>query len=278
MAQPIEITKTSDPLEQIWPQMRVEAATAAAQEPVLASFLNAMVLLHETFSEALSYRIAQKLGNGDVNALILREVCQQAHAADAEIVRAGLADAKATFERDAACRNVLYPLLYFKGYQALQAYRIAHWLWKQERGTLALHLQSRISEIFDVDIHPGARIGRGIMIDHATGVVIGETAVVGDDVSLLHGVTLGGTGKESEDRHPKVGRGVLIGAGAKILGNISIGEEAKIASGSVVLKDVGAHCTVAGVPARPVGRCNRPPAESMDQKIYIDPDIALRRP
>lgn len=278
MAKPAEIATKTDPLDQIWPQMRVEAATASAQEPVLASFLNAMVLLHETFPEALSYRLAQKLGNGDVNALILREVCQQAYKADEDIPLAGLADAQATFERDAACRNYLYPMLYFKGYLALQAHRVAHWLWGEERDTLALHLQSRISETFDVDIHPGARIGRGIMIDHATGVVIGETAVVGDDVSLLHGVTLGGTGKESEDRHPKVGRGVLIGAGAKILGNIKIGDEAKIASGSVVLKDVGANCTVAGVPARSVGRCSRPPGESMDHKIYIDPDIALRRP
>jgi len=180
-------------------------------------------------------------------------------------------DLSAVVERDPAARGVAQPFLYYKGFHALEAYRVAHWLWINARNALALHLQNRISEVLAVDIHPAARIGKGILIDHATSVIIGETAVVGDDVSMLHEVTLGGTGKESGDRHPKVGNGVLIGAGAKILGNIRIGDGSKIAAGSVVLKDVPSYSTVAGIPARVVGKLTTvTPAHAMDHTFDID--------
>ncbi|MEM1102654.1 MAG: serine O-acetyltransferase [Pseudomonadota bacterium] len=258
------------PADQTWSRMRVEAATAAAQEPILASFLNATVLNHETFPAALSYRLAQKLGDTDMNAMSLREACDKAYASDPEMPDAALADILAVFDRDPACRGYLQPFLYFKGYLALQGYRVAHHLWNTGRTTLALYLQSRISELFSVDIHPAATIGKGVFIDHATGIVIGETTVVGDDVSLMQDVTLGGTGNENGDRHPKIARGVLIGAGARVLGNIEIGAGARIAAGSVVLKPVPAKCTVAGVPAKPVGGpCCDNPALSMDQQIDV---------
>jgi serine O-acetyltransferase len=174
-------------------------------------------------------------------------------------------------DRDAACNKYSTPLLYFKGYQAIQAYRVAHYYWKRDRHDLALFLQSRISEVFGVDIHPAARIGRGILLDHATSVVIGETAVVEDNVSMLHEVTLGGTGKETGDRHPKVRQGVLIAAGAKILGNVEIGEGAKVGCGAVVLENVAPHTTVVGVPARPVGiTLSHSPALDMDHRIYYE--------
>lgn len=178
------------------------------------------------------------------------------------------ADIQAVNERDSACCSLVTPLLYFKGFHALQAYRIAHWLWRQGRKPLALFLQNRISSVFAVDIHPAARIGKGIMFDHATGIVIGETAVVEDNVSIMQSVTLGGTGKEAGDRHPKVRKGVLISAGAKILGNIEVGECAKVGAGSVVLKDVPPRSTVAGVPARIIGenRCLQP-SRDMDHHI-----------
>jgi len=162
----------------------------------------------------------------------------------------------------------LQPFMYFKGFQALQAWRVAHWLWEQDRDTLAFHFQSRISELFQLDIHPAARIGSGVFLDHGTGIVIGETAVIGDEVSMLHAVTLGGTGAERGDRHPKIGRGVLLGAGAKVLGNITVGDYAKVASGSVVLKPVPAGCTVAGVPARLVNcPTDATPARTMDHTL-----------
>jgi serine O-acetyltransferase len=240
---------------------------AAAEEPLIASFLHATILHHEKLEDALSYHLAQKLGGADMNALQLREVCQEAFASEPELVRQAERDMRVVRERDPACRTYVQPLLYFKGYAGLQAYRISNWLWRNERETLAFHLQSRISELFSVDIHPAAKIGSGVMIDHAHGIVIGETAVVEDEVSMLHSVTLGGTGKERGDRHPKIRRGVLIGAGAKVLGNIEVGEDARIAAGSVVLIDVAPRCTVAGVPARPVGGvcCEETPAQSMDQ-------------
>jgi serine O-acetyltransferase len=209
-----------------------------------------------------------------MSPLQLREVCWEAYEAEPEIALQAARDMRVVRERDPACRTYLQPFLYFKGYAGLQAYRISHWLWKQEREILAYHLQSRISELFSVDIHPAATIGAGVFIDHAHGIVIGETAIVEDDVSMLHSVTLGGTGKEGGNRHPKIRRGVLIGAGAKVLGNIEIGEDARIAAGSVVLDDVKARCTVAGVPARPVGgACSEGvmPAREMDQ--VFDPAL-----
>lgn len=254
----------------VWAQLRVEAMQAAAEEPLLASYLHASILHHDRIADALSYHLAQKLGHGDLPALQLREVAREAYDADPQLALQALRDMRVVRERDPACTTYLQPFLFFKGYNGLQAYRIAHWLWTQERHILAYHLQSRISELFAVDIHPNAQIGAGVFIDHAHGIVIGETAVVEDDVSMLHSVTLGGTGKDVGDRHPKIRRGVMIGAGAKVLGNIEVGEDARIAAGSVVLEDVPPRCTVAGVPAKPIGGpcCEGvTPAEAMNQRI-----------
>jgi serine O-acetyltransferase len=258
----------------VWAQLRVEAMQAAAEEPLLASFLHAAILHHDRSEDALSYHLASKLGGADMNALQLREVAAEAYASEPALVEQAMRDMRVVRERDPACRSYLQPFLYFKGYSGLQAYRISNWLWRKERETLAFHLQSRMSELFAVDIHPAAKIGSGVFIDHAHGIVIGETAVVEDDVSMLHSVTLGGTGKQRGDRHPKIRRGVLISAGAKVLGNIEVGEYARIAAGSVVLAPVEARCTVAGVPARPVGGPCCPdggsPAERMDQMFGPD--------
>jgi serine O-acetyltransferase len=254
----------------VWTQLRVEAMQAAAAEPLLASYLHANILHHERIEDALSYHFAAKLGGGDMNPLQLREVASEAFQADPTIVIQAERDMRVVRERDPACRTYLQPFLYYKGFCGVQAYRIANWLWRRERETLAFHLQSRISELFAIDIHPAARIGSGVFIDHAHGIVIGETAVVEDDVSMLHSVTLGGTGKERGDRHPKIRRGVLIGAGAKVLGNIEVGEEARIAAGSVVLTHVPPRCTVAGVPARPVGGVcceDGSPSQQMEHRL-----------
>ncbi len=257
--------------DQTWSRMRVEAATAAASEPVLASFLHATILNHESFKAALCYRLAQKLSDPEMNAMLWREVCVEACDEEETIVEAALQDLRAAFNRDAACHEYMHPFLHYKGYQALQAQRIANWLWRHDRQALALYLQSRMSELFAVDIHPATKIGKGVFMDHATGIVIGETAVVEDDVSILQNVTLGGTGKDDGDRHPKIRRGALISVGAKVLGNIEVGEGAKVAAGSVVLKNVDPHCTVAGVPAKPVGQCaESSPSETMDQNFYYD--------
>lgn len=258
----------------VWSQLRVEAAQAAAEEPLLASYLHATILHHDKLEQALSYHLAQKLGGGDMNPMLLAEVCRDALASDPGITHAAERDMRAVRDRDPACRSYLQPFLFYKGFAGLQGYRVGHWLWRHERQVLAYYLQSRISELFSVDINPAARIGSGVFIDHAHGIVIGETAVVGDDVSMLHSVTLGGTGKERGDRHPKIGRGVLLGAGAKVLGNITVGDEARIAAGSVVLNPVPARCTVAGVPARPVGgKCcddTTTPAEAMEHRFETD--------
>ncbi|MEO7026359.1 MAG: serine O-acetyltransferase [Caulobacteraceae bacterium] len=251
-----------------WLALRQEAQQVAITEPSLASLLNAVVLRHDTLGEALSYQLARKLGDQELRALSVREIAEDAYAADPAILEGAEADLRATFERDPACKGYVQPMLFFKGFLALQSHRIGHWLWRERRETLAFYLQSRVSELFQVDIHPAAPIGRGAFIDHGTGIVIGETAVIGEDVSMLQNVTLGGTGAHSGDRHPKIGRGVLLGAGAKVLGNITIGDYAKIASGSVVLKPVPAHCTAAGVPARLINckTCDEP-AKSMDQTL-----------
>jgi serine O-acetyltransferase len=252
----------------LWIRLRDAAAEAAAREPVLASQMSAVVLSHEDLAGALSFQIARKLGDHELNAMTVRETCLAAYADRPDLVSAAEADLLAVEERDPAIRSLLQPFLYFKGFQALQAWRVANWLWDQDRTTLALHFQSRMSELFQVDVHPAASLGRGVFIDHGTGVVIGETAVVGDDVSMLHGVTLGGTGAQRGDRHPKIGKGVLLGAGAKVLGNITIGDYAKVASGSVVLKPVPAGCTVAGVPARLVNcPTEATPARTMDHTL-----------
>ncbi|WP_395650818.1 serine O-acetyltransferase [Brevundimonas sp.] len=252
----------------IWSQLRASAEEAARSEPHLGSMMNATILSHFDLSNALSFQIARKVGDAELAPMSVREVCAFAFWSDPSIVAAAEADLQAVAERDPAIRSLLQPFLYFKGFQALQASRVAHWLWTQGRETLAFHFQSRISELFQIDIHPGAKLGKGLFFDHGTGIVIGETAVVGDEVSMLHGVTLGGTGAQRGDRHPKIGRGVLLGAGAKVLGNIEVGDFAKVASGSVVLKPVPSGCTVAGVPARlvncPTGDA---PARTMDHTL-----------
>jgi serine O-acetyltransferase len=252
----------------VWQEIRKEAQQASTAEPVLASFFHASILNHHSFAAAISFHLANKLDSQALPAMMLREVFEEAMLADANIEAAMRADIRAHRERDPACKLFFMPFLFFKGYHALQSWRIAHWLWQQGRNALALYFQNQISQAFDVDIHPGACIGKGIMIDHATGVVIGETTVIDDDVSMLHSVTLGGSGCVKTDRHPKIRRGVLIGVGAKILGNIEVGEGAKIGAGSVVLEPVAPHTTVAGVPAKPVGRPKgESPALDMDHHL-----------
>jgi serine O-acetyltransferase len=252
----------------VWAALRNEAMAAARDESALASLLATVILNHKTLADALSYQLARKLGDQELRAMTLREIAQEAYASEPALVDTAEADLRAVFERDPACKGYLQPFLFFKGFLSLQTQRVSHWLWGQGRETLAFHLQSRMSELFQVDIHPATRIGRGVFVDHGTGIVIGETAVIGDDVSMLQGVTLGGTGAERGDRHPKIGNGVLLGAGAKVLGNITIGDYAKIASGSVVLKPVPTGCTAAGVPARLVNcpTCSEP-AKSMDHTL-----------
>lgn len=238
----------------VWQAIRDTAHQHVEAEPMLGSFLYATILNHDRFEEAVSYHLAGKLDFGDLRGMQMRDIIDMALRGDAEIGESIRADIFAVRDRDAAVDCCLVPFLYMKGIHALAAYRVANWLWKDGRQLLAVHLQNLISEGFGVDIHPAATIGKGILMDHATSVVIGETAVVDDNVSMLHEVTLGGTGKETGDRHPKVRHGVLLGAGAKVLGNVEIGEGAKIGAGSVVLTDVPAHCTYAGVPAVLVGK------------------------
>jgi len=250
----------------LWEQIRAEAAEGTWREPMLSSFLHASILSHKTFEDALGFQLASKLESTTLNALSLRDLIEEAFGAEENLIPFAKEDLMAVRGRDPACRKYSQPLLYFKGYLSIQAQRVAHYYWHKDRMHLAYFMQSRISEVFAVDIHPAAILGKGCFIDHATGVVIGETAVVDENVSMLHGVTLGGTGKERGDRHPKIHRGVLISTGAKVLGNIQVGEGAKIAAGAVVLEDVPPHTTVAGIPARPIGReFVEQPALEMDQ-------------
>ena len=267
------------PDHQIWERVREEASTAAAAEPMLGGFLYNVILSQPSLEDAVANIIASKLDSSTLPAITLVDIFETVLHENSDIKAAIRADLQAVVNRDPATPGYANPVLYFKGFQALQAHRVAHHYWRQDRKPLALYLQSRISEVFAVDIHPAARIGKGIMFDHATSVVIGETAIVGDDFSMLHEVTLGGSGKEGGDRHPKVGKGVMIGAGAKVLGNIRIGDYAKIGAGSVVLHDVDDHSTVAGVPAKVV---NVPPTslpaldmiQTFDEKMAaFDPQI-----
>jgi serine O-acetyltransferase len=238
--------------EYLWLVLRQEALATAAQQPALAAFIDARILSHDVMPAALAYHLGHQLAGPDFKVPAMREVCAQAFASDPAIINSFARDIQAVAERDPACRSYLQPFLFYKGLAALLAHRVAHWLWLQSQHTLALYLQSQVSTNLQVDIHPAAVLGAGILLDHATGVVIGETSVVGDDVSILQSVTLGGNGKERGDRHPKIGRGVFISVGAKILGNISVGEQARVAAGSIVLSDVPAHATVAGAPAKVV--------------------------
>ena len=255
-------------IDPIWQRIVAEAEQAIVEEPLLGGLVHISVLHHANLDRALSYRISLKLANGEMSEQILREICDAAYQDEPELAQAARADIVAVYERDPACHRFLQPLLFFKGFQAVQGHRIANWLWRQGRKDLAYFFQMRCSEAFGVDIHPAATMGKGIMIDHAHSMVIGETAVVGDNVSMLHSVTLGGTGKEEEDRHPKIGNGVLIGAGAKVLGNIRIGDCSRVAAGSVVLSEVPDCKTVAGVPAKIVGEAGcAQPSVSMDQLL-----------
>ncbi|MFD0936450.1 serine O-acetyltransferase, partial [Methylobacterium trifolii] len=234
----------------VWTRLRGEADAVLREEPQLASFIVATILNHASLEGAVAHRVAARLGHASLPSELIAHGFHEAIQADPGIGASFRADIVAVMDRDPATFRALEPVLYFKGFHALQAHRLAHHFWNRGRRDLALYLQSRSSEVFQCDIHPAARIGRGVFLDHATGLVVGSTAVIEDDVSILHAVTLGGTGKQGADRHPKIRRGVMIGAGAKILGNIEVGECARVAAGSVVLRPVPAHTTVVGVPAR----------------------------
>ncbi|MQL94791.1 hypothetical protein Taro_027456 [Colocasia esculenta] len=268
---------SEEDVDQVWARLREEAAGDVEREPVLRSYYQSAILSHPCLESALAAHLAAKLGGPDhVPRGALFEVLFDAFLADQEAQQAIRADLSAVSERDPACSSTAHCFLYYKGFLACQAHRAAHRLWKSGRKALALFLQSRVSEVFAVDIHPGARIGKGILLDHATGLVVGETAVIGDNVSILHNVTLGGTGKESGDRHPKIGDGVLVGAGTQILGNVRIGEGAKVGAGSVVLKEVPARTTAVGNPAKLVGGKENPmkldkmPSLTMDHTSWSD--------
>lgn len=265
MAKPnVQAVSAVDP---VWTRVREEAEAITRSSPELATFLFATVLNHGRLEEAVAYRVASRLDHQDVPASIIREAYGDLIEGEPLLGAMMRADIVAVTDRDPATTRYIEPILYFKGFHALQTHRLAHYLWNKGRKDFALYLQSRASSVFGVDINPQTRVGRGVFIDHGTGVVIGATAVIDDDVSLLQGVTLGGTGKERGDRHPKIRRGVLIGAGAKVLGNIEVGECSRVASGSVVLKKVPPRTTVAGIPARVVGPapCDQSPAQTMDQ-------------
>ncbi len=255
-------------LDPIWTALRDEAETAIRSEPALGGFIFATVLSHDRLEDAVCHRLSQRLNHSDVDAALINQVFQDVLKRHPEIGMAFRADLAAVYDRDPACHRYLEPLLYFKGFHALVTHRFAHALWQAGRRDFSLYLQSQASKMFAVDINPATRIGIGIFIDHGHDIVIGETAVIGDNVSILQGVTLGGTGKETGDRHPKIGNNVLIGAGAKVLGNIRVGHCSRIAAGSVVLQEVPDNTTVAGVPARVVGPAGCPePARSMDQRL-----------
>ncbi len=261
-------SSTLQPVDPIWSAVRAEATEAVERDPLLAAFLYSTVLNHESLEDAVIHRVSERLDHPDIGADLIRQTFKAMHREVPEWSTVVRVDIQAYYDRDPACDRFLMPVLYFKGFHAIQTHRLAHWLWNKGRKDFALYLQSRSSAVFQTDINPAARIGKGIFLDHATGLVVGATAVVEDDVSILQGVTLGGTGKETGDRHPKIRHGVLIGAGAKILGNIEIGHCTKVAAGSVVLKSVENNKTVAGVPARIVGEagCDEP-SRAMDQLL-----------
>ncbi|MDB5540588.1 MAG: Serine acetyltransferase [Devosia sp.] len=253
-------------IDPVWDAIVSGARQVVAKEPSLANLLYSNVLNHDRFEDALAHRLAERLHHPDVSADLIRQAFRDALEDRPEIAMESRADLAATLERDPALHKAVDGFLYFKGYHAIQTHRFAHALWMGGRKDFALYLQSRSSAVFQVDINPAARIGKGIMLDHATGFVVGETATIGDNVSILQGVTLGGTGKSEEDRHPKIGNGVLIGAHAVVLGNIKVGDCARIGAGSVVVKDVPPRVTVVGVPARIIGEAGTPhPASVMDQ-------------
>ncbi len=259
-------------VDPIWDRLRSEAEAVVQAEPAIAGFILSAILHQPSLEAAVIHRVASRLGHAAVQADIIEQIFLEAVENDRTIGAAMRADISAVLDRDPVVTRAIEPVLYFKGFHAIQTHRLAHWLWKRGRHDFALYLQSRSSEAFQTDIHPAARIGRGIFLDHATGLVVGATAVIEDNVSMLQDVTLGGTGKERGDRHPKIRHGVLIGAGAKILGNIEVGHCARIAAGSVVLKPVPHNATVAGVPAKVIGTAGcEEPARSMDH-CFSDTD------
>ena len=261
--------KAIQKVDPVWARLRNEAESIVQREPEIATFIYSSVLHHDTLEAAVVHRVTERLHHADVSAELIRQAYADALEDEPKIGDAFRADIVATVDRDPATDRFIEPVLYFKGFHAIQTHRLAHWLWNKGRKDFAYYLQSRSSAVFQCDINPAARIGRGIFLDHATGLVVGETAVIEDDVSMLQDVTLGGTGKEDGDRHPKICRGVLIGAGAKILGNIEVGECARVAAGSVVLKSVPRNVTVAGVPAKIVGEAGcAEPSRTMDQMFY----------
>lgn len=265
-----------DSVDPVWRRIRDEAEAAVERDPALGGFMYTTILSQPRLEDAVVARVADRLDSPALTATMIRQAYAEALAAQPAIGEAFRVDIAAVFDRDPACARYLEPVLYFKGFHALQAYRLAHWLHAVGRRDFALMMQSRTSAVFQVDINPAARIGKGIFLDHATGIVVGETAVIEDDVSILQGVTLGGTGKEIGDRHPKIRHGVLIGANASVLGNIEVGNNSRVAAGSVVLKPVPPCTTVAGVPARVVGEAGcAEPARTMEHRIleYFDPGI-----
>jgi serine O-acetyltransferase len=262
-SRPVRAIGKVDP---VWARIRDEAEQIVRREPEIATFLFSSILHHDTLETAVVNRVSERLDHTDVSGELIRHAYADAIEDTPQIGELFRADIVATFDRDPACDRFIDPLLYFKGFHAIQTHRLAHWLWTKGRKDFAYYLQSRSSAVFQCDIHPAASIGRGIFLDHATGLVVGETAVVEDDVSMLQDVTLGGTGKADGDRHPKIRQGVLIGAGAKVLGNIEVGHCARIAAGSVVLKSVTHNVTVAGVPAKEIGHAPcAEPSRTMDQ-------------
>jgi len=264
-----DLNECTDPKDVcVWTVLQQEAAAYATREVAMSSLLHSTILDQNDLGGALVNHLSEKLATSDFSSLKMRTVLTEALSSDPDLIKATARDLEAVRERDPACQTFLQCFLYFKGFMAIQTHRLAHALLNEGRDLVAFHLQNRSSELFGVDINPAAKFGSGIMLDHATGFVVGETAVIGNDCSILQGVTLGGTGKSDEDRHPKIGERVLIGAGASILGNIRIADGAKIAAGSVVLKPVEENCTVAGVPAKPVGGpCCGNPASSMDHTL-----------
>ena len=254
-----------------WERLRSEAEDAVMADPEIGGFIHTSILQHASFENALAHRVASKLASAEISEQALRDICSKAISTDPQVANAARADVMAVVDRDPACIRYMQPLLYFKGFLAVQAYRVSNWLWINSRKDMAYFFQMRNSEVFGIDIHPAAKIGKGLMIDHAHSIVIGETSVVGDNVSMLHSVTLGGTGKGDEDRHPKIGDGVMIGAGAKVLGNIKVGSCCRIAAGSVVLQEIPPKKTVAGVPAKIVGEAGcSTPSINMDQILSSD--------
>ncbi|HEU4659531.1 MAG TPA: serine O-acetyltransferase [Pseudolabrys sp.] len=267
--QQVKSTHGLDKVDPVWRRICHEAEEAVRREPELATFIYENILHHDTLEAAVIHRVCERLGHSDVSGDLIRQAYNDAIEDQPSIGDAFRADIVATVDRDPATQRFMEPVLYYKGFHAIQTYRLSHWLLNKGRKDFAMYLQSRASSVFQCDINPAARIGRGIFLDHATGLVVGETAVVEDDVSILHDVTLGGTGKEKEDRHPKIRHGVMIGAGAKILGNIEVGHCARVAAGSVVIKPVPNNVTVAGVPAKVVGEAGCPePSRAMDQMLY----------